>query len=223
LPAIFCIDVETRRILAVNIEIDIIRIISGGMNMAVKKKEKAKSIAEQVSSQGKIYLLTSVAVGLVMSAVYVLITGRYVEALLVLATAIITSQVMRIANGIMIRRISRKFEEELNVIKQGDYSRFLDPNSFGVLSGIGSSLNSVLSDIRSLIDSFFSLSHSIIQASRRSDRQRNRQSPPLPKFPKQWTRSQKARQTRQSTRRRASSLLTSSPSRSISSTKATAT
>ena len=137
------------------------------MNMAVKKKEKAKSIAEQVSSQGKIYLLTSVAVGLVMSAVYVLITGRYVEALLVLATAIITSQVMRIANGIMIRRISRKFEEELNVIKQGDYSRFLDPNSFGVLSGIGSSLNSVLSDIRSLIDSFFSLSHSIIQASRK--------------------------------------------------------
>jgi len=137
------------------------------MYMAILKKGKSKSIAEQVSSQGKIYLLASIAVGLVMSAVYVLLTRRYAEALLVLATAIVTSQVMRITNGIMIRKISQRFEEELHVIKQGDYSRFLDPKSFGVLAGIGSSLNSVLSDIRSLIDSFFALSHSIVQASRK--------------------------------------------------------
>lgn len=138
------------------------------MNMAKLRKGKTrKNIAEQVSSQGKINLIASIVSGLVMSAVFVLITGRYLEALLVLAASVVTCPVLRITNNIMIRRIADKFESELEAIKQGDYSKFLEPRSFGALSGIGSALNSVLSDIRSLIDNFFSLSHSIIQASRK--------------------------------------------------------
>lgn len=59
--------------------------------MAKPKKGKTKSIAEQVASQGKANLIAAVVTGLVMSAVFVLITGKYVEALLVLATSVITS------------------------------------------------------------------------------------------------------------------------------------
>jgi len=135
--------------------------------MAILKKKNGKTIVEHVSSLGKIFLLTSIAVGIVMSAAFALITRRYLEALLVLATAIITSQVLSITNVLVIRRISQKFEEELRSIEEGDYTKFLDPKSFGVLSGVGSSLNFVLSDIRALIDSFFTLSHSIVQASRK--------------------------------------------------------
>ena len=137
------------------------------MNMAKPKKGKTKSIAEQVASQGKANLIAAVVTGLVMSAVFVLITGKYVEALLVLATSVITSQVLRFTSNSMIKKIALKFEEELDDIREGDYSKFLEPKSFGVLAGIGSALNSVLSDIRSLVDNFFSLSHLIIQASRK--------------------------------------------------------
>ncbi|NMA34966.1 MAG: methyl-accepting chemotaxis protein [Clostridiaceae bacterium] len=135
--------------------------------MAKPKKGKTKSIAEQVASQGKANLIAAVVTGLVMSAVFVLITGKYVEALLVLATSVITSQVLRFTSNSMIKKIALKFEEELDDIREGDYSKFLEPKSFGVLAGIGSALNSVLSDIRSLVDNFFSLSHLIIQASRK--------------------------------------------------------
>ena len=135
--------------------------------MAIKGKTKSKSIAEQIASMGKIGLFASIITGLVMSAVFVLITGKYLEALLVLATSIITMPVLRIINNITIRRILEKFEIELQTIKEGDYSKFLEPRSFGMLAGVASALNSVLSDIRTLIDSFFTLSHSIIQASRK--------------------------------------------------------
>ena len=96
----------------------------------LRKGKTRKNIAEQVSSQGKINLIASIVSGLVMSAVFVLITGRYLEALLVLAASVVTCQVLRITNNIMIRRIADKFESELEAIKQGDYSKFLEPRSF---------------------------------------------------------------------------------------------
>ncbi len=135
--------------------------------MAKQRKGKTKSIDEHVSSQGKINIIASIVVGLIMSAVFILITGLYFEALLVLATSIVTSQILRLTNGIVTRKISEQFETELHVIKQGDYSKFLEPKTFGSFSGVASVINSVLSDIRALIDGFFSLSLSIIQASRK--------------------------------------------------------
>jgi methyl-accepting chemotaxis protein len=137
------------------------------MDMAKAGKGKVKTVNEHVSSQGKINLIASIITGLVMSAIFVLITGKIGEALLVLATAVLTSQVLRIANSVITRKISKQFERELYVIKQGDYSKFLDPKSFGSFAGVASVLNSVLSDIRTLIDGFFTLSLSIIQASRK--------------------------------------------------------
>jgi methyl-accepting chemotaxis protein len=141
--------------------------LRGRIYMAIMKKRNTKTVAEHVSGQGKLYLIASVAVGLVMSAIFALITRRYLEALLVLATAIITSQALRIINGILMRRIAHVFEKELRPIREGDFTTFLDPRSFGVLAGVGSTLNALLSDIRALIDSFFTLSHSIMQASRK--------------------------------------------------------
>jgi len=137
------------------------------MDMANKVKEESKTIVERASHQGRINLFSAIVTGLVMSAVFILITGKYAESLLVLATAIVTSLVLRITNNTVTRKIAQHFEKELQVIKQGDYSKFLEPKTFGSFAGVASVINSVLSDIRTLIDGFFSLSLSIIQASRK--------------------------------------------------------
>ncbi len=135
--------------------------------MAEKKKSQSKTINEHVSLQGKLTLIATAVVGVLMTAVFVLITGEFSKGLLVLVTAFLTYLVLRLINTIVSKKISEQFDTELEVIKEGDYSKFLEPRYFGSFSGIASVLNSVLSDIRNLVDGFFTMSISIMQASRK--------------------------------------------------------
>jgi len=135
--------------------------------MANTKKAVGRMRQAESADKSKFNVIASIAVGLIMSVVVVLLTGNYIAALLVFFTAIFTSFALRLTNNIIIRKIATHFEDEMAVVKEGDYSKFLEPKMFGVLSGVASVLNSVLSDIRSLIDSFFTLSMSIVQASRK--------------------------------------------------------
>ncbi len=135
--------------------------------MAENKKVRSKSINEHVSLQGKLTLISTAIVGILMTAVFIIITGEFYKSLLVLVTAFFTYLVLRLITTIMSKKISEQFESELAVIKEGDYSKFLEPRFFGSFSGIASALNSVLSDIRNLVDGFFTMSISIMQASRK--------------------------------------------------------
>lgn len=142
-------------------------LMQRGMDMAELKKVKSKTINEQVMLQGKLTLIATAVVGVLMTAVFILITGEFYEGLLVLVTAFLAYLVLRIINGIISKKISEQFDAELGVIKEGDYSKFLEPRTFGSFSGVASALNAVLSDIRNLVDGFFSMSLSIMQASRK--------------------------------------------------------
>lgn len=126
----------------------------------------AKSKNTKEIDQGKLIITASIIVGLVMSVISVLMKN-YSGIFLVLLTAIVTSQVVKLCNNIVVKRTADRFSIDLDVIKQGDYSKFVDSKSFGVLAGIASIINAVLSDIRALIEGFFTLSLSIIQASRK--------------------------------------------------------
>lgn len=130
--------------------------------MATAKKVNTREI-----DQGKLMMIASLIVGVVMSAIFIVITRLYFEALLILFTAIVTTQVIRICNNIVVKRTANRLAAELDVIKQGDYSRFVESRKFGILSEVASIVNAVLSDIRALIEGFFTLSLSIIQASRK--------------------------------------------------------
>lgn len=127
----------------------------------------AKNQKKDEISQGKLNMLASIAVGLIMSAIYISLTTKIIEAFLVLLTAIVTAQVIKICNNYIIKRTTNRLATDLDVIKQGDYSKFVDSKSFGILAKIASIVNAVLSDIRALIEGFFTLSLSIVQASRK--------------------------------------------------------
>lgn len=118
------------------------------------------------SMKNRMHMIATIVSGLVMSVIYFLFAKDW-YVILVFLTAILTSQVMRITNGVMVKKIAGNFEKELEPVKGGDYSKFLQPSKFGVLAGLASVVNAVLSDIRTLVDSFFTLSISIIQASRK--------------------------------------------------------
>jgi len=128
----------------------------------MSNNQKAKE-----NSNGNLNTIATITVGLIMSVIYIIITGNFVEAFLVLLTAILTAQVIKICNNYIIKKTANRFATDLEVIKQGDYSKFVDSKSFGILAKIASIINAVLSDIRTLIEGFFTLSLSIVQASRK--------------------------------------------------------
>jgi methyl-accepting chemotaxis protein len=118
------------------------------------------------TGKSRLTLIAAIITGVVMSVISYLSLKSW-QVIFVFLTAIVTSLVIKIINNYLVKKMATRFVTELSVIKNGDYSKFLEPKSFGVLSGVASSINSVLSDIRTLIDSFFTLSLSIVQSSRK--------------------------------------------------------
>lgn len=119
------------------------------------------------NSQSNINLFATIIVGIVLSVIYAISRKEPWGVFFILLTAVLTSLVMRICNNYILTKTANRFATDLDVIKQGDYSKFIESKSFGILAKIASIINSVLSDIRALIESFFSLSLSIVQASRK--------------------------------------------------------
>ena len=65
-----------------------------------------------------------------------------------------------------IRKVTERFQKEMDLIKEGDFSHILESKSFGAISGISSSVNIVMKDIRSLIEEFFNMADSIVNLSK---------------------------------------------------------
>ena len=68
-----------------------------------------------------------------------------------------------------IKLLTKNFTKELRKIESGDFSVYINANEYGILSDVATSVNSVLNDIRSLLDGFFKLSQSIRSSSFKVD------------------------------------------------------
>lgn len=115
----------------------------------------------------KYSLVLSIILGLLFGLAASLITNNWTALPILVTAGIITAFITKIFIDMSIKGLARRFSGEMDVIKQGDFSKLLDSRSYGLLGGVASNVNAVLSDIRILIDSFFSLSFSIVQASRK--------------------------------------------------------
>lgn len=115
----------------------------------------------------KYSLVLSIILGLVFGVITSLITKQWSILPLFMVSGFITALVVKLLLDLSIRRLAKRFSNEMELIKQGDFSRLVDSKSYGALGGVSSIVNSVLSDIRVLIDGFFTLSGSIVQASRK--------------------------------------------------------
>lgn len=95
------------------------------------------------------------------------ISGKAVFAIYTLFASFVTCIVFIVLTGLQYKKTIKQFSSDLDGFKSGDFSHMIEPKQYGILGFVASVVNHVVSDIRSLIESFFNLSLSITQASRK--------------------------------------------------------
>ena len=108
-----------------------------------------------------------IGVGAFLLSNFVFKNNTVVSLIIFLIASVGSSLVTDLAIRLRLKKLVKSFSKELEIVKNGDISHLIESHSFENLEGVDSSVNSVFSDIRLLIESFFSLSTSIIQASGR--------------------------------------------------------
>ena len=117
----------------------------------------------------RIVLATSVVIPLVLSLVFKgnLVVGPF--NLNALIPAVVSSILVFVIGSFIQKRVMeknvQKFAQDIQVIKQGDYSKLIIAKDYESIGELAPMLNGVLSDIRNLIENFFSLVNSINNAS----------------------------------------------------------
>ncbi len=96
-----------------------------------------------------------------------IISGNAYFAFYTLFACLVSCIVFIILTGLQYKRTIKQFSQDLDGFKSGDFSRIIEPKQYGLLGHMASVVNLVISDVRSLIESFFNLSLSITQASRK--------------------------------------------------------
>jgi methyl-accepting chemotaxis protein len=114
----------------------------------------------------KLTLVFTIALAVLFGIASWYFTNNIAPFFLFLLYGIILPLVVGLFSKRSINKLMKLFSKELEVIKKGDFSKLVESKNFGVLSNVSSAVNSVLSDIRALIDGFFTLSLSIISSSR---------------------------------------------------------
>ncbi|WP_252891322.1 methyl-accepting chemotaxis protein [Thermoclostridium stercorarium] len=72
---------------------------------------------------------------------------------------------VRLAFELELKKLADRFAAEMDKVKDGDFSVMLTSKDYGILGPVAATVNTVLSDIRNLIDGFFQLALSIRSAS----------------------------------------------------------
>lgn len=122
-------------------------------------KEKKKWNLNQVSTL--VSLIVTFVAGILLSVNHSDALIFAVMAVLALLEAIF----IRLAFRFEVKKLAVKFTNEMQKIKDGDFSVLITPKEYGILGPVASTVNTVLSDIRNLIDGFFQLALSVRRAS----------------------------------------------------------
>lgn len=95
------------------------------------------------------------------------LSGKVEFAFYTLFACLLSCVVFIILTGLHYKKTVSQFSNDLDSFKSGDFSHMIEPKSYGILSHMASVVNLVISDVRTLIESFFNLSLSITQASKK--------------------------------------------------------
>lgn len=79
--------------------------------------------------------------------------------------ALLEAVLIKIAFEFEVRKLADRFANEMQKIKEGDFSVMITSKDYGILGPVASTVNTVLSDIRNLIDGFFQLALTIRSSS----------------------------------------------------------
>ncbi|ACL76521.1 methyl-accepting chemotaxis protein [Ruminiclostridium cellulolyticum] len=106
-------------------------------------------------------------VSIVLCVIGGIISGKAVFAVYTFFACLASCITFIILSGLQYKKTIKRFSTDIDGFKSGDFSRMIEPKQYGILGFVASVVNLVISDIRSLVESFFNLSLSITQASRK--------------------------------------------------------
>lgn len=89
------------------------------------------------------------------------LTGQWLPVLFFLISGFLISVIAKWLADRSFRRLSKRLVADLEVFRSGIFTHYITPESFGPLEGAAHLTNELLSEIRLLINNFFSLSRSI--------------------------------------------------------------
>ncbi len=136
------------------------------------KKEVSNKNGDQSGKKLDFSYMKYIIIASVITGTICFIIGNSLKnTLSYLLLFLLSSITAAFASGFLMRRslktLIARLSNELEVIKKGDFSHLVESREYESLSGVASTINSVLGDIRVLIDSFFKLSFSIVESSKK--------------------------------------------------------
>ncbi|HEY5585336.1 MAG TPA: methyl-accepting chemotaxis protein [Ruminiclostridium sp.] len=123
--------------------------------------------SESGSTSGNHLVLVSVTNSVILCVIGGIISKSPTVAFIVLFACFVSCFLLAFMTGLQYKSTTKQFSGDIEGFKTGDFSRMIEPKRYGILAFVASAVNFVISDIRSLIESFFNLSISITQASRK--------------------------------------------------------
>lgn len=114
---------------------------------------------------GHILKYVATGIGFVLGAIFYIITGNALVFIAFGVFALVEAIVVQFILEREIKKLANRFTDQMQKIKDGDFSILIIPKEYGILGPVATTVNIMLSDIKKLIDGFFQLSLAINSSS----------------------------------------------------------
>lgn len=114
---------------------------------------------------GHILKYVATGIGFVLGAIFYIITGNALVFIAFGVFALVEAIVVQFILEREIKKLANRFTDQMQKIKDGDFSILIIPKEYGILGPVATTVNTMLSDIKKLIDGFFQLSLAINSSS----------------------------------------------------------
>jgi len=132
----------------------------GGQGVTMNNEKEQKKM-----EGGQIVLITTTILGFVLGALFYFRTKDWLVFIVFGAFALIEALVVKFVLELGIKKLTSRFSDQMQRIKEGDFSVLISPKEYGLLGPVATTVNVMLSDIKKLIDGFFQLSLAINSSS----------------------------------------------------------
>ncbi|MBP7175241.1 MAG: methyl-accepting chemotaxis protein [Thermoclostridium sp.] len=110
-------------------------------------------------------IIATTILGFILGALFYFRTKDWLIFIVFGAFALAEAFIVRFVLNRELKKLVIRFNEQIQLIKEGDFSVLIIPKEYGLLGPIATTINVLLSEIRKLIDGFFQLSLAINSAS----------------------------------------------------------
>lgn len=120
---------------------------------------------QKKANSNQIVTIIMTILGFVIGLLFYIRTKDWLIIIVMGLFALVETVVVRYVLELRIKKLADRFTEQMQKIKEGDFSILIIPKEFGLLGPVASTVNRMLSDIKKLIDGFFHLSLAINSSS----------------------------------------------------------